>query len=53
LGAQRLAVTSRYGTTLRRCRMPKDTMFHYTDTKWVPWLVVDANDKRRAASTPS
>jgi polyphosphate kinase len=26
----------------------KDTMFQYTDTKWAPWLVVDANDKRRA-----
>ncbi|MFN8105046.1 MAG: polyphosphate kinase 2 [Acidimicrobiia bacterium] len=26
----------------------KDTMFQYTDTKWSPWWVVDANDKRRA-----
>ena len=26
----------------------KDAMFQYTDTKWAPWLVVDANDKRRA-----
>lgn len=26
----------------------KDTMFRYTDTKWSPWWVVDANDKRRA-----
>ena len=26
----------------------KDTMFQYTDTKWAPWFVVDANDKRRA-----
>jgi hypothetical protein len=26
----------------------KDTMFQYTDTKWAPWMVVDANDKRRA-----
>jgi len=26
----------------------KDTMFQYTDTKWSPWWVVDADDKRRA-----
>ncbi len=26
----------------------KDTMFQYTDTKWSPWWVVDAEDKRRA-----
>ena len=26
----------------------KDAMFQYTDTKWAPLLVVDANDKRRA-----
>jgi polyphosphate kinase 2 len=26
----------------------KDTMFRYTDTKWSPWWVVDAEDKRRA-----
>jgi polyphosphate kinase len=26
----------------------KDAMFQFTDTKWAPWLVVDASDKRRA-----
>jgi polyphosphate kinase 2 len=26
----------------------KDAMFAYTDTKWSPWWVVDAEDKRRA-----
>jgi polyphosphate kinase 2 len=26
----------------------KDTMFKFTDTKWSPWWVVDAEDKRRA-----
>ncbi len=26
----------------------KDTMFRYTDTKWSPWWVVNADDKRRA-----
>jgi polyphosphate kinase 2 len=26
----------------------KDEMFRYTDTKWSPWWVVDAEDKRRA-----
>jgi polyphosphate kinase 2 len=26
----------------------KDAMFQYTDTKWSPWWVVDAEDKRRA-----
>jgi polyphosphate kinase len=26
----------------------KDEMFQYTDTKWSPWWVVDAEDKRRA-----
>jgi polyphosphate kinase 2 len=26
----------------------KDAMFKYTDTKWSPWWVVDAEDKRRA-----
>ena len=26
----------------------KDETFRYTDTRWSPWWVVDANDKRRA-----
>ena len=26
----------------------KDAMFAHTDTKWSPWWVVDADDKRRA-----
>ncbi len=26
----------------------KDEMFQYTDTKWSPWWVVNADDKRRA-----
>jgi polyphosphate kinase 2 len=26
----------------------KDQMFHYTDTKQVPWYVVEADDKRKA-----
>ena len=26
----------------------KDEMFRYTDTKWSPWWVVDADDKQRA-----
>jgi polyphosphate kinase 2 (PPK2 family) len=26
----------------------KDQMFKYTDTKWSPWWVVNADDKRRA-----
>jgi polyphosphate kinase 2 len=26
----------------------KDAMFQYTDTKWSPWWVVDAEDKQRA-----
>ncbi len=26
----------------------KDVMFKYTDTKWSPWWVVNADDKRRA-----
>jgi polyphosphate kinase 2 (PPK2 family) len=26
----------------------KDAMFRYTDTKLSPWLVVDADDKKRA-----
>ena len=26
----------------------KDRMFQYTDTKWSPWWVVEADDKRRA-----
>ena len=26
----------------------KDVMFQYTDTKWSPWWVVNADDKKRA-----